>query len=83
MICDESVVRTEILNGFGIVTIDNPPVNADSTAVRQGLLACLAEASKMDLQGVIIIGAGRSFMAGSDIKEFGAPLVPPELPQVI
>ncbi|WP_416882703.1 3-hydroxyacyl-CoA dehydrogenase NAD-binding domain-containing protein [Marivita sp.] len=83
MICDESVVRTEILNGFGIVTIDNPPVNAGSTAVRQGLLACLAEASKMDLQGVIIIGAGRSFMAGSDIKEFGAPLVPPELPQVI
>lgn len=83
MICDESVVRREILNGFGIVTIDNPPVNAGSTAVRQGLLACLAEASKMDLQGVIIIGAGRSFMAGSDIKGFGAPLVPPELPQVI
>ena len=83
MNCDENVVRLEVRNGFGIVTIDNPPVNAGSTAVRRGLLTCIVKASEMDLQGVVILGAGRSFVAGSDIKEFGAPLAAPELPQVI
>ncbi|WP_439124049.1 3-hydroxyacyl-CoA dehydrogenase NAD-binding domain-containing protein [Marivita sp.] len=80
---DEDVVRLEISDGFGIVTVDNPPVNAGSTAVRAGLLACLFEAANLDLKGTVILGAGRSFIAGSDIREFGAPLEAPELPQVI
>lgn len=83
MIRDEGVVRLEDRNGYGILTIDNPPVNAGSTAVRAGLLVCLADASRADLNGVVILGAGRSFIAGSDIREFGAPLAAPELPQVI
>lgn len=83
MIRDEGVVRLEDRNGYGILTIDNPPVNAGSTAVRAGLLVCLADASRAELKGVIILGAGRSFIAGSDIREFGAPLAAPELPQVI
>ncbi|MGJ8605150.1 MAG: 3-hydroxyacyl-CoA dehydrogenase NAD-binding domain-containing protein [Marivita sp.] len=83
MIQHDAVVRLEIVDGFGIVTIDNPPVNAGSTPVRAGLLACLADVAQHDLRGVVLIGAGRSFVAGSDIREFGAPLAPPELPQVI
>lgn len=83
MIDQEDGVRFETRDGFGILTIDNPPVNAGSTAVRRGLLAGLATAAGMDLRGIVILGAGRSFIAGSDIREFGAPLALPELPQVI
>ncbi|WP_323771604.1 3-hydroxyacyl-CoA dehydrogenase NAD-binding domain-containing protein [Antarctobacter sp.] len=79
----KSVVRLAVRDGIGIITIDNPPVNAGSTAVRAGVLDCLAEAAQQDLGGIVIIGAGRSFVAGSDIREFGAPLAAPELPQVI
>jgi 3-hydroxyacyl-CoA dehydrogenase len=69
---------------LAIITIDNPPVNAGSTSVRAGLLECLQAAGEMTgLIGVILIGAGRGFIAGSDIREFGAPLESPELPQVI
>ncbi|WP_299785044.1 3-hydroxyacyl-CoA dehydrogenase NAD-binding domain-containing protein [uncultured Marivita sp.] len=80
---NDLVVRLERRDGFGIVTIDNPPVNAGSTPVRTELLACLTEAATLDLRGIVIIGAGRSFIAGSDIREFGAPLQAPELPEVI
>jgi 3-hydroxyacyl-CoA dehydrogenase len=80
---DHHVVRLAVQDGFAIITIDNPPVNAGSTAVRAGLLARLAEAEQQKLTGIVIIGAGSSFIAGSDISEFGAPLAAPELPQVI
>ncbi len=68
---------------IAVITIDNPPVNAGSQAVRAGLLAAFGQAEALDLQGAILIGAGRSFIAGSDLKEFGRPLVSPELPDVI
>lgn len=80
---NSGTVRLETGEGFGIVIIDNPPVNAGSHAVRSGLLACLETASELELRGVIIMGAGRGFIAGSDIREFGAPLQAPELPEVI
>ncbi len=80
---DHPVVRFDVRDGLGILTIDNPPVNAGSTAVRAGLLSGLAEAARHAIEGIVILGAGRSFIAGSDIREFGAPLAAPELPQVI
>ena len=80
---DKSAVRFTARDDIGIITIDNPPVNTGSTAVWAGLLACLAEAAYQDVVGIVIIGAGRSFIAGSDIREFGASLAAPELPQVI
>ncbi|MDH7796970.1 MULTISPECIES: 3-hydroxyacyl-CoA dehydrogenase NAD-binding domain-containing protein [unclassified Beijerinckia] len=74
-------VQTE---GIAVVTIDNPPVNAGSHAVRQGLLQAFTDiAATADIEGVVLIGAGRTFIAGSDIKEFGAPLSEPQLPTVI
>lgn len=77
-------VSIRVSDGLAIITIDNPPVNAGSTAVRAGILACLAIAGAAPtLAGVVVIGAGRSFIAGSDIREFGAPLEAPELPEVI
>lgn len=89
MMCDRmpetsGPVSIQVLDGLAIITIDNPPVNAGSTAVRAGILACLLIAgADPTLAGVVVIGAGRSFIAGSDIREFGAPLEAPELPEVI
>ncbi|MBY6201012.1 enoyl-CoA hydratase/isomerase family protein [Maritalea mobilis] len=81
---ESDVIRVENRDGVAIVTIDNPPVNAGSLAVREGLLAAIGRASGDDtLSGVVLIGAGRTFIAGADIREFGAPLAAPQLPDVI
>src|SRR5690242_2578305 len=78
------VVRYERRGAVGIVTVDNPPVNALSQAVRQGLIDALAQGLGDDgAHALIVIGAGRTFIAGADIKEFGKPLAPPDLNLVI
>lgn len=79
----ETPVLLQIEDGVGVITIDNPPVNAGSRAVRQGLLDRLAELAGSQAQAAVIIGAGSTFVAGSDIREFGAPLQEPQLPSVI
>jgi len=78
------VVRYERRGAVGIVTVDNPPVNALSQAVRQGLIEALGQGLGDDgAQALIVIGAGRTFIAGADIKEFGKPLAAPDLNLVI
>ena len=78
------VVRLERDGPIGVVVIDNPPVNAGSRAVRSGLLdAVRAIRDANDIEAAVIIGAGNTFVAGSDIKEFGKPLEEPQLPAVI
>ncbi len=74
-------VRTEITNGIARVTIDNPPVNATSTAVRAGLLEAVAAVQGCDL--AVLVCAGRTFIAGGDMSEFDAPPAPPHLPEVV
>ncbi len=67
-----------------VITVDNPPINAGSIEVRQGLLDAIAELeSHAELKAAIIIGAGSTFIAGSDMKEFSQPLAEPHLPKVI
>jgi 3-hydroxyacyl-CoA dehydrogenase len=57
---------------IGIITINNPPVNALSPGVPEGIFACLTKAgSDAGIQGIVLIGGGRTFIAGADIKEFG------------
>jgi 3-hydroxyacyl-CoA dehydrogenase len=59
-------------NQIAIVTINNPPVNALSPAVAQGIAQAVDQASRDNsIQAVVLIGAGRTFVAGADIKEFG------------
>uniref|UniRef100_UPI001CC45267 enoyl-CoA hydratase-related protein n=1 Tax=Burkholderia diffusa TaxID=488732 RepID=UPI001CC45267 len=66
-----------------VVTIDHPPVNALSADVRRGLADALDAAQADDaIRAVLIVGAGRNFIAGADIREFGKPPVPPSLPDV-
>lgn len=77
-------VRYDVQDGVAFIVIDNPPVNAGSTAVRAGLKAAIARlSSDASVEAGVLIGAGNTFIAGSDIKEFGAPLQQPELPAVI
>lgn len=67
-----------------IITVDNPPINAGSTEVRQGLLDAIQDLqSDSNLKAAVIIGGGSTFIAGSDIKEFSQPLASPHLPVVI
>ncbi|MDO8700745.1 MAG: 3-hydroxyacyl-CoA dehydrogenase NAD-binding domain-containing protein [Deltaproteobacteria bacterium] len=69
---------------IAVLVIDNPPINAGSAEVRRGLLAAI-ESFKTDasLQAAVLIGAGNTFIAGSDLREFGQPLDEPQLPGVI
>ena len=67
-----------------VITVNNPPINAGSTEVRQGLLSAIEQlASDPQLKAAVLIGGGNTFIAGSDIKEFSQPLVQPHLPAVI
>jgi len=57
---------------IAIITINNPPVNALSPGVPEGIGEAIAETSKDDsVKGIILIGGGKTFIAGADIKEFG------------
>jgi 3-hydroxyacyl-CoA dehydrogenase len=77
-------VRYERRGSVGIITVDNPPVNALSQAVRQGLMDALAQGQgDAAAKALVVIGAGRTFIAGADIKEFGKPLAAPDLTAVI
>ena len=78
-----SVVTTALHGDVLVVNIDNPPVNALGAAVRQGLLAAMQQAqADAAVAAVLLVGAGKAFIAGADIREFGKPPVPPALPEV-
>lgn len=80
---DQSV-RFETESDIAFIVIANPPVNAASIAVRAGLREAVARlAADSSLIAGVIIGDGRTFVAGADIKEFGKPPLAPELPTVI
>ncbi|MGO4917310.1 3-hydroxyacyl-CoA dehydrogenase NAD-binding domain-containing protein [Pseudogemmobacter sp. W21_MBD1_M6] len=77
-------VHLERDGDIAVLIIDNPPVNAGSHDIRKGLLsAIMAVEGDASLSGGVLIGAGRSFISGSDIREFDLPLGPPQMPQVI
>ncbi len=79
-----SQVSSERRDSVAIISIDNPPVNALSQAVREGLERSIDEAAVDDaVAAIVIICAGRTFIAGADIREFGHPPEPPYLPDLI
>jgi len=66
------LVQLTKVDGIGVVTINNPPVNALSSAVSACIAAAVAQIENdPNIQAVVFIGAGRTFIAGADIKEFG------------
>ncbi len=65
------LVRYEITDGVAVLTIDNPPVNALSVAVWDGIDQAVARAgADPDVEAIILIGAGTTFVAGADIRIF-------------
>ena len=57
-------------DAIAVITVDNPPVNALSPGVPEGLEAAIAGANAdAAVRGIVVIGAGRTFIAGADIKE--------------
>ncbi|MEO0379473.1 MAG: 3-hydroxyacyl-CoA dehydrogenase NAD-binding domain-containing protein [Pseudomonadota bacterium] len=69
---------------IAVLTVQNPPVNALSHAVRQGLWDTMDRAeADTGVRAVLIVGEGRAFFAGADIKEFGKPPLNPHLPDLI
>jgi 3-hydroxyacyl-CoA dehydrogenase len=73
------LVRFENENGVGIITVDNPPVNALSPGVPEGIVAAVDKGNADPaVKAMVLIGAGRSFIAGADIRQFGkGPSTPP------
>ncbi|WP_169569648.1 3-hydroxyacyl-CoA dehydrogenase NAD-binding domain-containing protein [Sneathiella limimaris] len=78
------MVSYETENGVGIIKIDNPPVNALSAGVREGIKSGIEMAGQDDsVSAVVIWCEGRTFIAGADITEFGKPPKGPALNEVI
>jgi 3-hydroxyacyl-CoA dehydrogenase len=83
-VAERAAVRVERGQGLAFVIIDNPPINAGSFAVRAGLLEAIGRLAGDDnVAAIVLIGAGKTFVAGADIREFGKPLRDPQLPAVI
>ncbi|MEZ5673924.1 3-hydroxyacyl-CoA dehydrogenase [Thalassovita litoralis] len=77
------LISIERSGDIALICIDNPPVNATGQVVRQGLLDAVEQLKADDTAKVIAIyAAGRTFVAGADIREFGKPSQPPSLPDV-
>ena len=78
------VVQLERHDVVALVTVNNPPVNALSAAVRRGIFEQIkAAAADPQVQAIVLTCAGRTFIAGADITEFGKPPQPPGLNEVI
>jgi 3-hydroxyacyl-CoA dehydrogenase len=61
-------------DGVAVITLDNPPLNGLNHELRAGLVAGIDQASAdAGVKAVIIIGAGRAFSSGADIREFNTP----------
>lgn len=57
-----------------VVTLDNPPVNGLGRALREAIVAGIEEAgADASVQAIVLVGAGRSFSGGADIRELGTP----------
>lgn len=76
----KGTVHYELRGDIALMTIDNPPVNPLSSGVRQGLSDGVNAALADDnVKAIILTGAGRAFIAGADISEFGGKAEGPSL----
>ncbi|HRF08717.1 MAG TPA: enoyl-CoA hydratase/isomerase family protein, partial [Xanthobacteraceae bacterium] len=79
---DPVTLRRE--GAIAIITVDNPPVNALKHAVRAGLQKLFKEAdADPGVEAIVLTCAGRTFIAGADITEFGKPPMAPSLIEAI
>jgi 3-hydroxyacyl-CoA dehydrogenase len=77
-------VRISLHGPVAVITIDHPPVNALSKAVRQGLIAAIAKIAEDEtITAAVITGGGGRFIAGADLKEMSLSPEEPYLPDVV
>src|SRR5438046_569957 len=75
---ETALVRFENVDGIGVITVDNPPVNALSPGVPEGIVENVERGNAAPaIKAMVLIGAGRSFIAGADIRTFGTNRPPP------
>jgi len=80
----QEIVTFSKEGNIGLIVVNNPPVNALSQAVRQGIKTGVEKGiADKDILAMIIICEGRTFIAGADIREFGKPMMEPFLPAVV
>lgn len=77
------VVRFEQRGAVGLIIVNNPPVNALSSAVRSGLVEAVLQVQASGVGAAVLCCEGRTFIAGADISEFGKPMADPDLRKVI
>ena len=77
------VVSYELVNNVAVISVNNPPVNALSKAVREGILDAVTTAQEDASEAIVLHCEGRTFIAGADITEFGKPPQEPGLPSVL
>ncbi|WP_417837497.1 3-hydroxyacyl-CoA dehydrogenase NAD-binding domain-containing protein [Thalassospira tepidiphila] len=79
-----STVTLTLENAIAVITVNNPPINATSHAVRSGIVDALDQIDgNDDIRAAILICDGKTFIAGADVSEFGQPPKAPILPDVI
>lgn len=84
MVAITSMVSYAVSQHTAVLSIDNPPVNALSQGVRQGLLEGMAMATQdTDATAIVIHCSGRTFIAGADITEFASGPAEPGLHEVL
>jgi 3-hydroxyacyl-CoA dehydrogenase len=77
------VAQYAIRDGIAVITLNNPPVNGLGNALRAGIMENLKKAdADPAVKAVVIIGSAKAFSGGADIREFGKPRLPPDLPEV-
>lgn len=77
-----STVNYVITDQIGIITLNNPPVNALSQELRSRLMQAIQNAQHDTSKAIVVLCTGRTFIAGADITEFGKPPLAPLLPDV-
>ncbi|MEO8051686.1 MAG: 3-hydroxyacyl-CoA dehydrogenase NAD-binding domain-containing protein [Acidobacteriota bacterium] len=71
---DQSLVRYQSERDVAVVTVENPPVNALSPGVLDGLKAAIEQANTdSEVRAIVVMGGGRTFIAGADVNEFQKP----------
>jgi 3-hydroxyacyl-CoA dehydrogenase len=77
------VVSTSLSDGIAVVRVDKPPVNAMDQSVRGGLKRAFSELrAKPEVKAIVLSCAGRTFIAGADIKEFDTGIAEPSYHEV-
>ncbi|MGB7306269.1 MAG: 3-hydroxyacyl-CoA dehydrogenase NAD-binding domain-containing protein, partial [Burkholderiaceae bacterium] len=82
----DQATRYTVHGDIAVVTLDNPPVNGLGLELRQGLKTHIEQAlSDPAVKGVVVIGAGKMFCGGADIRQFNTPKasMPPRTADVI